>query len=119
VVTNLKDEALYFSRSPIPYVRYPSGLPDGSYQAPRFLLHVGIYLYRRDILEKLVTMEPTPLEKTEGLEQLRALESGVRIRCIWTKEDFMGVDTLADVPRVEAALRSRLMSSESSDDSPK
>jgi len=107
VVTDRSMNALYFSRSPIPYVK---GRPieqksgDISYQ---YLLHVGLYLYRRDVLESFVSLKQTPLEISEGLEQLRALENGIRIHCVLTNHEFLGVDTKTDVPRVEAALRAR------------
>jgi 3-deoxy-manno-octulosonate cytidylyltransferase (CMP-KDO synthetase) len=107
VVLDLNDNAMYFSRSPIPYPRMlAEEIPGG--QAPaRYILHVGVYIYRRDILEKFIHTKPTPLERVEGLEQLRALENGIKIRCIRTAREFLGVDTMADVPRVEAALRLR------------
>jgi len=105
VVLDRSGNALYFSRSPIPYVKERPIEQRSKYPAPEYRLHVGLYLYRRDILERFVGLERTPLEMSEGLEQLRALENGIHIRCVETEHEFLGVDSLADVPRVEAALR--------------
>lgn len=87
--------ALYFSRSPIPYNR------DGIDGVIRYR-HIGIYGFRRDFLFKFASLERTPLEKAENLEQLRALENGVRIKVIKTDYDPISVDTPADL---EAARR--------------
>ncbi len=106
VVMGLDGNALYFSRSKIPYPRNPK-VPFGERGAPEYLLHVGIYLYRRDVLKRFVELDQTPLERTEGLEQLRALENGIKIRCVRTDREFLGVDTPEDVARVEMELRSR------------
>ena len=86
--------ALYFSRSPIPYVRDPRG------GWPPLFRHVGLYAYRRSALLVLATLEPTPLERTESLEQLRALEHGIRIKAVETKYDSIGVDTPEDLEQV-------------------
>jgi 3-deoxy-manno-octulosonate cytidylyltransferase (CMP-KDO synthetase) len=85
--------ALYFTRSPIPYVR--PGHP-----RPAFWRHMGLYAYRRTFLQELARFPPTPLELAEGLEQLRALESGYRIITAETTTDAIGVDTPADLDRV-------------------
>lgn len=106
VVMGLDGDALYFSRSKIPYPRNPK-VPFGERGAPEYLLHVGIYLYRRDVLKRFVELDQTPLERMEGLEQLRALENGIKIRCIRTDREFLGVDTPEDVARIEVELRSR------------
>jgi 3-deoxy-manno-octulosonate cytidylyltransferase (CMP-KDO synthetase) len=105
VVIDKHENALYFSRSPIPY--NPASKSTGITLAPEYFLHIGIYLYRRDILKKFVGLEQGVLEKTERLEQLRALENGIKIRCIKTGHEFLGVDTPEDVPAVEAALRAK------------
>jgi 3-deoxy-manno-octulosonate cytidylyltransferase (CMP-KDO synthetase) len=68
------------------------------------MLHLGIYGYRRETLRKLVLLPPTPLERCEKLEQLRALEHGIPIRVISTGHRGIGVDTPADVGRVEKLL---------------
>ena len=97
VVTDLKGLALYFSRSLIPYDQECAGR-----LTPQ--LHVGLYGYRRDVLARLAALEPTPLEQTESLEQLRALENGIRIRVLQTKHAAFGVDTESDLERAEAIL---------------
>lgn len=93
VVLAQNGDALYFSRSPIPFPRNPL-------QSPA-LRHLGIYAYRRDFLENYVRWSPTPLEKAESLEQLRALENGARIRVILTEHDGVGVDTPEQAVLVE------------------
>jgi 3-deoxy-manno-octulosonate cytidylyltransferase (CMP-KDO synthetase) len=90
--------ALYFSRSPIPHARDPrSGWPP-------LYRHIGIYAYRRTALLVLASLEPTPLERTEALEQLRALEHGIRIRAVETSYDSIGVDTPDDLEQVRRLL---------------
>ena len=86
--------ALYFSRAPIPYVRDPrSGWPP-------LYRHVGLYAYRRSALLVLASLDPTPLERVEALEQLRALEHGIRIKAVETAYESFGVDTPEDLERV-------------------
>jgi 3-deoxy-manno-octulosonate cytidylyltransferase (CMP-KDO synthetase) len=93
--------ALFFSRAPVPYDR--QARPDGG--APRLAFkHIGLYAYRRTTLLRLASLRPTALEETEMLEQLRALEHGIRIRVVQTDLDSIGVDTDADVARVRAIL---------------
>lgn len=92
--------ALYFSRSPIPYVRDADASTDFQYWR-----HIGIYGYTRSFLDKLVSAPPCLLEEAEKLEQLRALDMGGRIKIVTTDEVGLGVDTPEDVPRAEAALR--------------
>jgi 3-deoxy-manno-octulosonate cytidylyltransferase (CMP-KDO synthetase) len=99
VVLDASGHALYFSRAPIPYARQ-TGLV-----AP--LRHVGIYVFRHAFLQRYAALLPTPLEQTERLEQLRALEHGVRIRVLLTPHGSIGVDTPADVDRLAAYLRGR------------
>ena len=90
--------ALYFSRAPIPYVRDPrTGWPP-------LYRHIGLYAYRRSALLVLAALEPTPLERTESLEQLRALEHGIRIRAVETAYDSFGVDTPDDLEQVRRLL---------------
>jgi 3-deoxy-manno-octulosonate cytidylyltransferase (CMP-KDO synthetase) len=88
--------ALYFSRSPIPYRRHEG----------KVYHHVGIYSYRREALMQLTSLEPTSLEMTEGLEQLRALEHGMRIKVGMTEFETLGVDTPEDLRKVEKWLSS-------------
>ncbi len=98
VVVNVKGFALYFSRSPIPYERNPVQL---------ILGHVGLYAYRRDFLMKFASLEPTPLEKAESLEQLRALEHGFKIKMLEVADRPLGVDTPEDLERVRRILRAK------------
>ncbi len=93
VVTNLKGDALYFSRAPIPCDRDRSG------RAGRLLRHVGIYAYRPDFLLAVARLKPTPLEETEKLEQLRVLEHGYPIRVVLTDFCPAGIDTPDDLAR--------------------
>lgn len=89
--------ALYFSRAGIPYRRQSL---DAAAAAP-VLLHVGVYGYRRNVLLRLAALEASPLERSEKLEQLRALENGVRIRVLPVDEAPLGVDTPADLALAE------------------
>jgi 3-deoxy-manno-octulosonate cytidylyltransferase (CMP-KDO synthetase) len=93
VVVDRDGFALYFSRAPIPFTR--SGQPDAT--AWR---HVGLYVYRRACLLQLARLPRTELERAEALEQLRALEFGIRIRAVETTHDTIGVDTPEDLERV-------------------
>ncbi len=93
VVVDRDGFALYFSRAPIPFVR------DGSPAAPAWR-HVGLYAYRRPCLLRLAGLPPTALERSEALEQLRALEHGIRIMALETPFDSVGVDTPEDLERV-------------------
>lgn len=95
--------ALYFSRLPIPCRR--DGEPELS--SGLYLRHLGIYAYRGAFLKRLVKEPPCALEKTESLEQLRALYLGGRIAVIRTEDQGVGVDTLADATAVEEILRKR------------
>jgi 3-deoxy-manno-octulosonate cytidylyltransferase (CMP-KDO synthetase) len=73
--------------------------------SPRRWAHQGLYGYRRSTLLRLAALPPTPLERTESLEQLRALENGIRIRCVPTEHASIGIDTPEDLERAEALLR--------------
>jgi 3-deoxy-manno-octulosonate cytidylyltransferase (CMP-KDO synthetase) len=98
VVCNRHNEALYFSRSPLPFMR--------AWDAKAKLLrHVGIYAYRATALATFVSLKPSALELAESLEQLRALEHGMTIQVIETKYRCLGVDTPADLARVEEEMR--------------
>jgi 3-deoxy-manno-octulosonate cytidylyltransferase (CMP-KDO synthetase) len=97
VVVDRQGFALYFSRARIPYTR--DGFPPSG-PSP-YLLHVGLYVYRRDTLLHLAGLPPTPLEELERLEQLRALEHGIRIKVVVTDHQSIGVDTPADLDRVK------------------
>jgi len=101
VVTDREGYALYFSRSRIPYPRHPE-----SEVARTPLKHIGLYGYQRQTLLDLASLPTTPLEEAEALEQLRALENGIRIKVLVTSRPSPGVDTRADLERVERLLQS-------------
>jgi 3-deoxy-manno-octulosonate cytidylyltransferase (CMP-KDO synthetase) len=94
VVTNLLNDAIYFSRCPIPYDR------DRQTRTPVYFKHIGLYVYRRDFLNHYPDLCVGPLEQAERLEQLRALENGYRIRVLETDYESLGVDTPEDLERV-------------------
>ena len=97
VVVDRDGFAMYFSRAPIPFTR------DGQPRAEAWA-HIGLYVYRRDTLLRLASLPPTALERAEALEQLRALEHGIRIKAVETTHDTIGVDTPADLERVRALM---------------
>lgn len=100
VVTDAAGNALYFSRSPIPHVRGGDAFSRGLARK-----HVGLYAYRREALERFAALPPCPLEEAEGLEQLRALHYGMRIRVVrMGGESPPAVDTPEDLERVRALL---------------
>jgi len=99
VVADERGNAMYFSRSVIP------GSRGSAFRLSNYLKHIGIYAYRRDILFKIITWPQTAMEKTEKLEQLRALEYGVKIKIIKTGYRPLAVDTPADLARVVKKLR--------------
>src|SRR3954451_12220721 len=94
VVTNLLNDAIYFSRCPIPYDR------DGQSSVSLYYKHIGLYVYRRDFLLHYPDLDVGPLEQSERLEQLRAIENGYRIRVVSTDYESLGVDTPEDLARV-------------------
>jgi 3-deoxy-manno-octulosonate cytidylyltransferase (CMP-KDO synthetase) len=94
VVCDACGRALYFSRSPIPFVR--GGQPDFVAEPPCFLQHLGLYAYRRRFLLSLASLPPEPLEKLEKLEQLRVLALGRRIKVGIVRQAAIGVDTYED-----------------------
>lgn len=112
VVTDEEGLALYFSRSPIPFPREAvkrHGTLENALRAEPELLslfrkHTGLYVYRREDLREFTTLEQSPLEKTEMLEQLRALEYGARIKVVEVAESSIGVDTPEDFERVREIL---------------
>lgn len=99
-VLALNGDALYFSRSTVPFIREP-----GEAGGVRRWAHLGLYGYRRGTLLRLAELSATPLEQAEKLEQLRALEHGIRIRCGKVTGRSVAVDVPEDVARVEAAMR--------------
>lgn len=102
VVLDEAGYALYFSRADIPFQRSPSTSP------PLRWAHLGLYGYRAQVLRRLASLAPTPLEKTESLEQLRALGHGIRIACRETSHLTHAVDRPEDVALAEAALKQLL-----------
>ena len=98
VVVDRGGFAMYFSRASIPYVRNPKG------GWPPLYRHIGLYAYRRSTLLVLANLEPTPLERAESLEQLRALEHGIRIKAVETEYDSISVDTPQDLEQVRRLL---------------
>lgn len=103
VVRDDAGRALYFSRSPVPFVR--DAEPDFGADSPRFLLHLGVYAYRRETLLRLAALPPHPLEQAEKLEQLRWLGAGVRIAVGTVAAAHRGVDTPADYAAFVEACR--------------
>jgi 3-deoxy-manno-octulosonate cytidylyltransferase (CMP-KDO synthetase) len=100
VVTDAHDFALYFSRSPIPFIK------DKNTAVPVFR-HIGLYVFRKDFLLTFTRLPQTVLEKAESLEQLRALEHGYRIKVPTTSYKPIGVDTPEDLVRVENILMNK------------
>jgi 3-deoxy-manno-octulosonate cytidylyltransferase (CMP-KDO synthetase) len=99
-VVNPQGQALYFSRSLVPFPRKPG--PEGLWA----WRHLGVYLYQREFLLQYHQWPQTPLEQTEQLEQLRILENGVPILCVQAHFDGVGVDVPEDVPKAESLLQS-------------
>jgi 3-deoxy-manno-octulosonate cytidylyltransferase (CMP-KDO synthetase) len=94
VVTDTRHNAIYFSRSPIPFNR-DKGMPI------EYFRHIGVYAYRREILYKFVSLPIGKLEQSEKLEQLRALENGISIRMVITDYQGIGIDTPEDLKQAE------------------
>lgn len=107
VVTDSQGYALYFSRSPIPFCRDDNAGGKMGFDPSSGLCkkHIGLYVFRRDFLEKYIRLPMTPLERAESLEQLRALENGHRIKVINTEYDLVGIDTPEDLERIENLVR--------------
>ena len=104
VVSDRNGYALYFSRSPIPcFATGKEGV--GSLLGFR---HIGLYVYRKEFLMKFVSLNPSPLEKQERLEQLRVLENGYRIKLVYTEHDSIGVDTAENVKQVTEKIEKRM-----------
>jgi CMP-2-keto-3-deoxyoctulosonic acid synthetase len=98
VVVDRQGYAMYFSRAPIPHARADSPA------APAWR-HVGLYVYTRACLLRLAALPPTVLEQSEALEQLRALEHGIRIKVVETQFDSIGVDTPEDLERARTLMQ--------------
>lgn len=104
ITVNNRDEALYFSRLPIPYSRLSSGSPA---DLSLGLKHIGLYAYKRAFLNRFCDAGPCALELAEGLEQLRALHLGARIKVVRLEADSWGVDTPEDVRKIEMIIAER------------
>ena len=98
LVTDLQQNALYFSRSPIPYYRDQN-------QHPVFYEHIGVYAFRKEVLMKFSTWPQTFLEKAEKLEQLRYLEHGVKIKMIEVFEETVKIDVPEDLEKAREFLK--------------
>ena len=102
VVLGANSQAMYFSRSVIPYLR---GVEQSEWlQKHTFYKHIGLYAYRPEALAKITAMEQTPLEKAESLEQLRWLENGMHITVRVVDIETVGIDTPQDLERAEQFL---------------
>ncbi len=107
VVTDRFENAIYFSRANIPFVRDSSGINPGINSEKSEAVpykHIGLYVYRRDFLLRYSALPAGPLEHLERLEQLRAIENGFRIRVVETDYESIGVDTPADLEKVRALI---------------
>ncbi|CAN5427544.1 3-deoxy-manno-octulosonate cytidylyltransferase [soil metagenome] len=100
VVVGQDNNALYFSRFPLPFYRDATDISDQVHFG-----HIGLYVYTRDCLLKISKLAPTPLEKAECLEQLRALENGIKISVVQFKTQALAVDVPEDVEKIESALK--------------
>lgn len=110
VVTDQEGYALYFSRSPLPFFREGwKSLGDIAHILPSLPVfgHIGLYAYRKDFLLTLASLSPTPLEKCEQLEQLRALEHGFRIKVEPFEQESSGVDTREDLEKIRQIVRAQ------------
>lgn len=98
IVLNTNNEALYFSRMAIPFIK---GVEEKDWHKHHnYFRHVGMYAYRTDILEEITKLPVSPLEKAESLEQLRWLENGYSIKCVLTTFDSHCIDTPQDIEKV-------------------
>jgi 3-deoxy-manno-octulosonate cytidylyltransferase (CMP-KDO synthetase) len=103
VVVNKQNEAIYFTRSTIPYLR---NVPQEEWFAKHtFFKHIGMYAYRADILQKITRLEISSLEKAESLEQLRWIENGFTIKVALSAMETVGIDTPEDLARAIAFLK--------------
>lgn len=98
VVFDLNNYALYFSRSPIPYVREAKNMIERIVKADIYK-HIGLYVYRKEALMRFTSLEPSELEKAECLEQLRMLENGFKIKVVVSDKESISIDTPSDLER--------------------
>ena len=105
VVLNKRNEAMYFSRSVIPFIR---GKETGEWLSSHpFYKHIGLYAYRAQTLKEITALEQSPLEKSESLEQLRWLENGYKIKVGITNVETIGIDTPADMEKALAFMKAK------------
>ena len=104
VVRGQRGQALYFSRSVIPYLR---GAQEGWAHQHRYLKHIGLYAFRTKILPQLQQLPDSPLELAESLEQLRWLDAGYRIQVQYTELGTVGIDTPEDLEELSALILER------------
>lgn len=97
VITNIHQEAIYFSRSAVPHLRNVK--PEDWLSKQTYFKHIGMYGYRTDILEEITKLSPSSLEVAESLEQLRWIENGYKIKVAETEIESMGIDTPEDLKR--------------------
>lgn len=100
VITDVNDNAIYFSRSTIPFAR------EENKEFSNYYRHIGIYGYRKEFLQRFISLAPSSLEKMEQLEQLRAIENGYKIKVLETDYSAIGVDVIEQIPQVEKFLLS-------------
>jgi len=99
VVISTTNEAIYFSRSPIPYLR---GHKESTWITKHlYYKHIGLYGYRKDVLLEITKLEQTPLELAESLEQLRWIESGYKIKVAFTEHESISIDTPKDLEKIK------------------
>jgi 3-deoxy-manno-octulosonate cytidylyltransferase (CMP-KDO synthetase) len=99
VIINNKNEAIYFSRSPIPYIR---GARFEKWVSKHlFYKHIGLYGFRKDILLEIAKLKTTPLENAESLEQLRWIENGYKIKVAFTEHESISIDTRRDLDKIK------------------
>lgn len=102
IVLNTNNEALYFSRMVIPFIK---GVAEKDWHKEHaYFRHVGMYAYRKDVLKKITQLPVSPLEKAESLEQLRWIENGFSIKCVVTKYESHCIDTPEDIAKVLALM---------------
>ena len=102
VIFNQSLQAIYFSRSPIPFLR---GEEQSQWtEKHAYYKHIGIYAYRASVLEKIALLAPSPLELAESLEQLRWLENGIRIGICITQHESVSIDVPDDLKKITAAM---------------